>query len=415
MKETGRGMKIKNKIKNGFKAIVVLMFIIGMIPAGVSGLPEQVSVVQAATNIKMNRTQATLIKGQAVQLKLNGAQGKVIWSSSNKKAAVVNATGKVTAKAKGTSVIKAKFRNKTYSCKVQVEIPRISKTSVNLYTNGSYTLKMLDTRQKVSWRSSKTSVATVNSKGKITAKKAGTATITAVVSNRKYTCKVVVKQKSVSTSKVPVCVANQTVYARGMDGATFDNIALPNCFIYIKNLDKNAKVINIKSTNSKIKATKREELDAIEVSGARYSINLLGETSKISFKVVQNKKTYNLSCKITVAKSPSPFSEFKIGSKNFAKYFEGSDNEIESITGKHKLYIKMAQGYVLDSINLIYTKNGNPKQITVKNGATINFSNYDSIYVNYHTTRKPANYVPSSKWYGTVKSPLHDYCVLNIN
>ena len=51
MKETGRGMKIKNKIKNGFKAIVVLMFIIGMIPAGVSGLPEQVSVVQAATNI----------------------------------------------------------------------------------------------------------------------------------------------------------------------------------------------------------------------------------------------------------------------------------------------------------------------------------------------------------------------------
>ena len=74
MKETGRGMKIKNKIKNGFKAIVVLMFIIGMIPAGVSGLPEQVSVVQAATNIKMNRTQATLIKGQAVQLKLNGAQ-----------------------------------------------------------------------------------------------------------------------------------------------------------------------------------------------------------------------------------------------------------------------------------------------------------------------------------------------------
>ena len=116
-----------------------------------------------------------------------------------------------------------------------------------------------------------------------------------------------------------------------------------------------------------------------------------------------------------MSRNLQPFSEFKIGSKNFAKYFEGSDNEIESITGKHKLYIKMAQGYVLDSINLIYTKNGNPKQITVKNGATINFSNYDSIYVNYHTTRKPANYVPSSKWYGTVKSPLHDYCVLNIN
>lgn len=404
-------MKIKNKIKNSFKAIVILMFIMGMIPVSVNELPGQASVVQAATNIKMNRTQATLIKGQAVQLKLNGAQGKVVWSSSNKKAAVVNTIGKVTAKAKGTAVIKAKFRNKTYSCKIQVETPRISKTSVNLYTNGSYTLKMLDTRQKVSWRSSKTSVATVNSKGKITAKKTGTANITAVVSNRKYTCKVVVKQKSVSTSKVPVCAANQTVYARGTDDI-FDNIVMPNCFIYIKNLDKNAKVIDIKSTNSKIKATKREELDAIEVSGAGYSINLLGEKSKISFKVVQNKKTYNLSCKITIAKSPSPFSEFKIGSKNFAKSFEGTDNEVESITGNHKLYVKMAQGYVLDSISLIYTKNGNSKHVTVKNGATINFSNYGTIYVNYHTTRKPANYVPSSKWYGITKSPLHDFCVL---
>lgn len=55
------------------------------------------------------------------------------------------------------------------------------------------------------------------------------------------------------------------------------------------------------------------------------------------------------------------------------------------------------------------------KEITVKNGATINFTNYDSIYVNYHTTRKPANYVSSSQWYGTVKSPLHDYCVLDIS
>lgn len=404
-------MKIKRKIKSGLKIMITLMFVIGMIAVGTSG---QVSTVEAATNIKLNRTNAVLIKGQTVQLKLNGAQGKVKWSSSNNKAAVVNAAGKVTAKSKGTAVIKAKFRNRVYNCKVQVETPRISKTSVNLYTKGSYTLKMLGTRQKVSWKSSNKSVASVDSKGKITAKKAGTAVVTAVVSNKKYTCKVVVKQRKIATNKVPTCVASQTVYVRGT-GDTFDNLVLPNCFIYIKNLDKNARVVNIKSTNSRIKATKREELDAIEISGARDYVNLLGQTSKISFKVVQNKKTYNLSCKITIAKCPSPFSEFKIGSKNVAKSFNGSFLESEHITGKQKLYIKMAQGYVLDSIKLIYTKNGKPKEITVKNGATINFTNYDSIYVNYHTTRKPANYVPSSKWYGTVKSPLHDYCVLDIS
>lgn len=269
------------------------MFVMGMIPVGTKGLPGQVSVVQAATNIKINRTQATLIRGQAIQLKLTGAKGKVIWSSSNPKAAVVNASGKVTAKAKGTAVIRAKFRNKSYTCKIQVETPTISKTSLSLYTNGSYTLKMSGTRQKVSWQSSKPSVATVNSKGIITAKKTGTVMITAVVSNRKYTCKVVVKQKSISTNKVPVCATSQTIYARGV-GDTFDSLQLPNCFIYIKNLDKNAKVTDIKSTNSKFEASKRVELDAIEVDRNRNKsgVNLLGETSTISFKVIQNKKMY---------------------------------------------------------------------------------------------------------------------------
>ena len=149
-------MKIKRKIKSGLKIMITLMFVIGMIAVGTSG---QVSTVEAATNIKLNRTNVVLIKGQTVQLKFNGAQGKVKWSSSNNKAAVVNAAGKVTAKSKGTAVIKAKFRNRVYNCKVQVETPRISKTSVNLYTKGSYTLKMLGTRQKVSWKSSNKPVA----------------------------------------------------------------------------------------------------------------------------------------------------------------------------------------------------------------------------------------------------------------
>lgn len=200
MKEDVCKMQIRKKIKNHFRVIVILMLLIGMLPAGINGLPGQVTVVEAATNIKLNKTKATLIKGQAVQLKLNGARGKTAWSSSNKKIAVVNARGKVTAKAKGTTVIRAKFRNKIYTCKVLVETPKINKTSITLYTNGSYTLKMSGTRQKVTWRSSKASVASVNGKGKVIAKKTGTAVITGIVSNKKYVCKVVVKQKKKPTN-----------------------------------------------------------------------------------------------------------------------------------------------------------------------------------------------------------------------
>lgn len=175
------------------------MLITGMISVGINGLPGQGSVVEAATNVKINRTKAILIKGQTVQLKLIGARGKAVWSSSNKKVAVVNAAGKVAAKAKGTVVIKAKFRKKTYSCKIWVETPRINKTSATLYTNRSYSLKILGTRQKVSWKSSKPSVVAVNKNGKIIARKAGTAVITATITNKKYKCKVVVRQKRTST------------------------------------------------------------------------------------------------------------------------------------------------------------------------------------------------------------------------
>ena len=52
---------------------------------------------------------------------------------------------------------------------------------------------------KVSWESSKKTVATVTSKGKVTGKKAGTATITAKVGKKKYTCKVTVKKASSSS------------------------------------------------------------------------------------------------------------------------------------------------------------------------------------------------------------------------
>ena len=93
MKEDVCKMQIRKKIKNHFRVIVILMLLIGMLPAGINGLPGQATVVEAATNIKLNKTKATLIKGQAVQLKLNGARGKTAWSSSNKKIAVVNARG----------------------------------------------------------------------------------------------------------------------------------------------------------------------------------------------------------------------------------------------------------------------------------------------------------------------------------
>lgn len=74
----------------------------------------------------------------------------------------------------------------------QAATVKISDDSLLLQVGKSETLKVTGTKNKVTWTSSKKSVATVNKSGKVTAKKEGTATITATVNKKKYTCKVTV-------------------------------------------------------------------------------------------------------------------------------------------------------------------------------------------------------------------------------
>lgn len=70
-------------------------------------------------------------------------------------------------------------------------------------------------------------------------------------------------------------------------------------------------------------------MDALELSSELKSsdqTDLSGETSIISFRVAQNGKQYKLSCRINVTEKKSPFSEFTIGSQNYASYFKMGRN-----------------------------------------------------------------------------------------
>ena len=84
---------------------------------------------------------------------------------------------------------------KSYKCKVTVKNPYLNATKKKLEVNKTYTLKLTGATAK-KYTSSKKSVATVSSKGKITAVKAGTATITVTDSNKKtYKCVITVTNK----------------------------------------------------------------------------------------------------------------------------------------------------------------------------------------------------------------------------
>ena len=78
----------------------------------------------------------------------------------------------------------------------------ISKKSLSLKVGQTATLKVSGTKKKVKWSSNKKAIATVNQKGKITAKKAGKAVITAKIGKKKYTCKVTIKKAPKASSSV---------------------------------------------------------------------------------------------------------------------------------------------------------------------------------------------------------------------
>ncbi|MBR5355988.1 MAG: Ig-like domain-containing protein, partial [Lachnospiraceae bacterium] len=162
------------------------------------------------TGITLDRTTLTLGKGQAKILTptitpANATNQEVRWSSSNKSVAGVGSNGKVSAYAPGTATIICTTRNGGLkaTCKVTVVIyatgVTLNKTSYEMSKGKTVTLKATvkpsnATNKKVTWKSSKTSVATVDSSGNVTAVAKGTATITVTTKDGGYkaTCKITV-------------------------------------------------------------------------------------------------------------------------------------------------------------------------------------------------------------------------------
>lgn len=141
-----------------------------------------------AKPVTLSKKSAKVLVGSSLQLKLNNAvSSKVVWKTSNKAIATVS-KGKVIPKKSGKVTITAVYNKKSYKCTIVVPQPAIiSSDGYALAVGKSLTLKTTNTKGTVTWKSSDTSVATINSLGKVTAKKAGKTTISAVVGG--YTIK----------------------------------------------------------------------------------------------------------------------------------------------------------------------------------------------------------------------------------
>lgn len=189
--------------------------------AGCGSVQTQTAGTKLTPTITLNATSIPLkVKQSTTKVKVSGlAAGDYVksWTSSNTKIVTVNSSGKITAKSKtGKAVVTVTLASgltKNITVKVQKSAVKTTKVSgltkkLTLQKGTKQSLAPVITPitslQKVKYSSSNKKVATVNSKGVITAKKAGTAKITVKSGNKKFVVTVTVpKTPATGINKVP--------------------------------------------------------------------------------------------------------------------------------------------------------------------------------------------------------------------
>ena len=196
------------KIKRLMCSVITATLLLCELP-GVAPVMESVGVVQEveAASRKLSSTKVSVMTGEKSKITLKGVSSKkkksVKWKS-NSKNLVVSYSKKDTrsatfyARKAGTYKVIATYGKKTYVAVVKASKKGMNVTSRTLNKGQKYTLKLKGVKGKAKWSSSKKSVvavkATKNGKGAvITAKKPGSATITATVGKKKLVCVVKVK------------------------------------------------------------------------------------------------------------------------------------------------------------------------------------------------------------------------------
>lgn len=177
---------------------------------------EHLKAAEAAlvkVTVTLDKTSATVYTGKTASLKAasNDTAKTVTYTTSNKAVATVSSTGVVKGVKAGTAVITANCGNATATCKVTVKAPSVkfAKKSAVVYKGKTATVKAtLAGVSSVTYKSSNTKIATVNSKtGTVKGIKAGTVTITATSGKLKATYKLTVKNPTFTLTKSSATIA----------------------------------------------------------------------------------------------------------------------------------------------------------------------------------------------------------------
>lgn len=216
-----------------FKKISAIALSFVMVVAGFTTTAGTMQV-EAAKKVSLSTTKKTINKGQSFNLSIKNAKGTIKWSTSNSNVASIKKASKtkykVTGNMGGSATISVKVGKKTYKCKVTVKGLNVTTKTMNV--GQKVTVSALNLGQKVSWSVSNKKAATIKAskaKATVTAKAAGTVTVTAKVSGKKYTCKLVISNPKQSSGNVNVTEGKtETLKLSGVTSGTKVTWSAPN-------------------------------------------------------------------------------------------------------------------------------------------------------------------------------------------
>lgn len=275
----------------------------------------------ALDEIKLSENSTTLNINQTKKIPVslvpsNASNNKIYYQSNDSSIASVDSSGNVTGRKDGTTYITITAEDKSAIYKVTV-ISKVSLKGISI--PNSYELKEGETgklsvvynpsnatNKAVTWKSSNTSVVTVDSSGNLKAISSGSATITATSSDGAY----------IATSKITVNAIDKTLKSIALNKKEITIEKGKNETLTVSFNPANAENKDVKwsSSNEKVATVENGRITALKPGTAE-------------IKVVSTEGKYEAVCKVIV---PSPPIESISFSSKEIEVFVGSTITLET-------------------------------------------------------------------------------------
>lgn len=351
-------------------------------PASVEPTPPTTIAVKS---IEVKENNITMTEGDTKTIKVSinpsaASNKRVKYSSEDSNVVSVNSSGLVTAKKSGkTKITITSLSNKNIKAEVLVTVKakviEISGISLNtssktLIEGDTFNLAVTyvpqdATNKSVTWSSSNATVASVDSNGKVTAKKNGSATITATTQNGKTaTAKITVNKKTVDVTSVKINSNVYSVYEGDTiilsatvspDNATNKKITWSSNDTSVATVDSNGVVTAKKSGSVKITAKSSSNTNISDSKTITVNVKTIPVT-KLTTDTTSKTLKYNKTYQWNVTVVPDNATNKQIT-------YSSSDTSVATVDSTGKITSKSKNGTATITAKSV---DNNDKKATIK-------------------------------------------------